>query len=106
MRGLTGPVPTELGLLTKLSGTFDLSSNKLTGRIPRELGMCVSLYSIKLNSNRLTGKVPPELLDLRRLKHLFLHDNELSGLKDAYYMLNAKNGLTFHLSCGPHFPKE
>eukprot|EP00936_MAST-01D_sp_MAST-1D-sp1_P001058 g1058.t1 len=102
---LEGQIPPSFGRLGRLA-VLDLSSNKLTGRIPRELGMCVSLYSIKLNSNRLTGEVPPELLELRRLKHLFLHDNELSGLKDAYFMLSTKNGLTFHLSCGPHFPKE
>ena len=35
--GLTGDIPSELGLLTKLS-TLELHGNELTGIVPTELG--------------------------------------------------------------------
>lgn len=57
--GLTGPIPTELGLLLSLKVLY-LEENKITGTIPTELGQ-PSLEQVWLNNNALVGSVPNAL---------------------------------------------
>ncbi|XP_026398312.1 probable LRR receptor-like serine/threonine-protein kinase At4g36180 [Papaver somniferum] len=52
--------PTEPGLFTSTS-SIDLSNNKLSGRIPSNIGYCGSLETLKLGHNNLSGKVTEEL---------------------------------------------
>ena len=47
--------------MTKLESLF-LSSNELTGQIPRELGNIFNLLFLGMRDNRLTGCIPEELL--------------------------------------------
>ena len=75
---LTGPIPPELGNLTRLT-KLDLNFNVLTGPIPPELGNLTSLKELKLNFNALTGPIPPELGNLTSLKELDLSFNALTG---------------------------
>ena len=75
---LTGPIPSQLGQLTKLEELF-LDSNQLTGEIPPELGQLTKLKRLFLDSNQLTGEIPPELGQLTKLIHLGLSFNQLSG---------------------------
>lgn len=56
---LTGSIPREIGDLTDLT-TLILSSNELTGSIPREIGNLTNLKWLHLRRNRLTGSVPKE----------------------------------------------
>ena len=77
-QGLVGPIPPELGNLTRLS-RLDLEGNDLKGPIPPELGKLSSLATLDLSDNSLTGQIPPELGDLDELAELDLSDNELSG---------------------------
>ena len=56
-----------------------LSANKLTGRLPAELGSLDALEVLSLRENDLTGPIPPELGDLKVLFGLQLHDNNLTG---------------------------
>ena len=77
--GLTGPIPPELGLLTRLQ-SLGLSDNGLSGPIPPELGRLRRLQTLKLNNNYLSGAVPSELGQLTRLQHLDLADNWLVSL--------------------------
>ena len=69
----------------KLGGTpmrvveVNLTSYRLAGTLPAELGSVSMLTAIKMRNNQLTGSIPPELNRLTRLETLLLHDNELSG---------------------------
>ena len=76
--GLVGPIPPELGDLTRLS-MLSLEGNDLQGPIPPELAKLTNLSLLDLGDNSLTGPVPPELADLTELTVLNLPDNELTG---------------------------
>ena len=76
--GLRGPIPAELGNLTKLE-RLDLAQNALTGSIPPELGNLANLTELDLGGNSLTGPIPPELGNFASLERLFLSGNGLSG---------------------------
>ena len=75
---LTGPIPPELGDLTKLR-LVQLESNQLTGEIPAELGKLNGLESLNLERNKLTGEIPPELGSLPNLEYLNVDTNRLTG---------------------------
>ena len=45
---LTGPIPSEVGLLTELR-IFNLQNNLLTGEIPTELGWMDVLWDLNLS---------------------------------------------------------
>ena len=75
---LTGPIPAELGDLTKLNWLW-LYDNALTGPIPAELGGLSKLEQLWLSNNQLTGPIPTWLGDLTRLKRLSLSTNQLTG---------------------------
>ena len=77
-RGLTGPIPAELGMLANLE-RLRLFGNDLSGRIPPELGDLENLESLNLRLNDLSGPIPPELGTLANLKSLSLSGNDLSG---------------------------
>ncbi|CAH8349297.1 unnamed protein product [Eruca vesicaria subsp. sativa] len=76
---LSGQIPESLhfcGSLQKL----DLSNNRLTGEIPRQLCSWLPfLVSLDLSNNELNGEIPPELAECRFLNSLILSDNRLSG---------------------------
>ncbi|KAM1919990.1 hypothetical protein ACFX15_023857 [Malus domestica] len=59
---------------------LDLSSNILTGTIPKELGKLTSLFNLNLGDNKLSGSVPSEIGLLTNLQHLNLAANDFSGL--------------------------
>lgn len=51
---LTGQIPRSIGLMTKLEGLY-LQLNQLSGNVPVEIGSCSSLIRIRLYNNVLTG---------------------------------------------------
>ena len=75
---LTGRIPPELGGLANLQSLF-LYRDNLTGPIPPELGNLANLRSLSLGENDLTGPIPPELGSLANLHSLSLHENDLTG---------------------------
>jgi len=75
---LTGPLPTEIGRLAKLT-TLDLWANQLTGPIPAELGNLVNLEVLRLGGNQFTGPIPAEIGQLSSLVELSLPLNQLTG---------------------------
>ncbi len=77
-RGLSGPIPEELGRLTELR-ELDLGSNRFSGSIPPELWDLDRLQSLRLGWNQLSGEIPPELGRLTALRELDLGGNRLSG---------------------------
>ena len=75
---LTGPIPPQLGHLTKLSDLI-LRDNQLTGSIPPELGNLTNLHQLGLGFNQLTGNIPSELGQLTKLEYLDLSVTQLTG---------------------------
>ena len=75
---LTGRIPRELGGLAHLQSLV-LSRDPLTGPIPPELGDLANLRELWLGENDLTGPIPPELGRLTNLRWLYLHENDLTG---------------------------
>jgi hypothetical protein len=60
--GLTGSLPTTLGLLTNLQFLW-LYDNALTGSLPSELGALASLKTLQVEGNPLNGIMPLEVCD-------------------------------------------
>ena len=75
---LDGVVPAELGMVERLR-YLNLRSNLLTGPIPPDLGRLAELESLQLQWNNLHGPIPPALGRLERLAVLNLRSNLLSG---------------------------
>ncbi|CAJ1911514.1 unnamed protein product [Cylindrotheca closterium] len=75
---VTGPIPTELGILTNLA-SLDLWVNSLEGTIPRSIGSLTQLTYLDLAENSLNGPIPSEIFALTRLVELYLLDNLLTG---------------------------
>ncbi|KAJ7553781.1 hypothetical protein O6H91_06G112600 [Diphasiastrum complanatum] len=75
---LTGPLPTELGNLTKLQ-MLNLQSCGFTGSIPAEFGNLAQLEFLALNDNHLDGNIPSSLGKLRSVSWFDLSQNLLSG---------------------------
>ena len=67
---LSGRIPPELGNLAGLTD-LSLSVNNLTGEIPPELGNLTELTDLYLRSNHLTGPIPPSFLQLEQLQGFF-----------------------------------
>ncbi|OMO80754.1 hypothetical protein COLO4_23952 [Corchorus olitorius] len=65
-------------ILVYLSG-IDLSSNKLTGKIPPEMGNFHTIIMMNLSHNSLSGAIPPSLSKLGKIESLDLSYNNLSG---------------------------
>ncbi|ESW24066.1 hypothetical protein PHAVU_004G099700 [Phaseolus vulgaris] len=59
--------------------SIDLSNNKLTGEIPKEIGYLVGLVSLNLSRNNLRGKIPSGIGSLSSLESLDLSRNHISG---------------------------
>jgi Leucine-rich repeat (LRR) protein len=75
---LSGPLPSELGNLTKLNKLV-LNNNQLTGTIPLELTNLTDLVELILRINQLTGVVPPQLGSMISLNYISLDGNQLTG---------------------------
>eukprot|EP00438_Fugacium_kawagutii_P036845 Skav204455 [mRNA] locus=scaffold1298:375227:378917:+ [translate_table: standard] len=75
---LSGKIPPELGKLQSLERLI-LSSNRLTGEIPPELGQLKKLSELDLRHNRLTGPIPPDLGELKKIQRFKIEDNQLTG---------------------------
>ncbi|GKV45930.1 hypothetical protein SLEP1_g52956 [Rubroshorea leprosula] len=58
---------------------IDLSSNKLTGKIPVQISILLELVQLNLSRNQLTGWIPPNIGQMRKLESLDLSWNQLSG---------------------------
>ncbi|XP_058216004.1 receptor-like protein EIX2 isoform X1 [Rhododendron vialii] len=63
----------------RLLKTIDLSSNKLSGKIPEQVGSLAGLHSLNLSRNTLTGKIIQEIGQMKMLESLDLSANKLSG---------------------------
>jgi Leucine-rich repeat (LRR) protein len=78
--GISGSVPTEIGLLSNLVD-LQLGDNLLTGNVPSQLGTLSSLQGLSLDDNRLSGPIPSELGQISTLQVLRLRSNALTGTR-------------------------
>ncbi|KAI8556244.1 hypothetical protein RHMOL_Rhmol05G0237400 [Rhododendron molle] len=69
----------EYGKNLRLLKTIDLSSNKLSGKIPEQVGSLAGLHSLNLSRNTLIGKIIQEIGRMKILESLDLSANKLSG---------------------------
>lgn len=68
--GITGSLPTEVGLLSNLK-LLHVQFNSLTGAIPTELGL-TSMTNLALHYNEMEGTIPTEVGALSGLHTLGL----------------------------------
>ncbi|TYI16032.1 hypothetical protein ES332_A08G227800v1 [Gossypium tomentosum] len=69
----------EYGNTLGLLKSIDLSCNKLSGKIPRELASLQGLINLNLSRNMLRGSIIREISQLKSLDSLDLSTNNLSG---------------------------
>ncbi|GJZ80528.1 MDIS1-interacting receptor like kinase 2-like protein [Tanacetum coccineum] len=74
---ISGSIPPEFGK-TQLQ-RLDLTSNRLVGEIPKELGQMKDMLYLSLSDNKLSGVIPHELRSLHSLLALDLSNNTLTG---------------------------
>ncbi|CAL4955658.1 unnamed protein product [Urochloa decumbens] len=102
--GLTGHIPKELSLLTGLR-SLNLSNNQISGPIPDDIGALSELESLDLSYNYLTGQIPSSLSDLTFLSCLNLSYNNLSGRIPSGQQLQTLNNKYMYIGnpglCGP-----
>ncbi|KAJ0772114.1 putative leucine-rich repeat-containing, plant-type, leucine-rich repeat domain superfamily [Helianthus annuus] len=98
----SGPIPKELMGLAGLRW-LNLSGNHLTGRIPEEIGKMTSLESLDLSLNQLEGKIPWSMSRLTTLNWLNLSSNKLTGEIPTSTQLQSFNETSFmsNTLCGP-----
>lgn len=75
---LSGEIPRNLSSLTSLVG-LQLGGNDLSGGIPKDLGLLDNLVVLDLADNRLTGEIPLALSNCSALAVLSLGSNLLGG---------------------------
>ena len=79
--GVTCSRPYTFSPMTKRVTTLNLSFNKVTGILPRELAFVSELRELDLNGNSLQGVIPYLMLTkLKSLEKLHLHMNDLFGM--------------------------
>ncbi|CAN1809209.1 Probable LRR receptor-like serine/threonine-protein kinase RFK1 [Linum perenne] len=75
---LSGKIPKELGNITTLT-YLCLEANQFTGSVPPELGKLVNLGTLMLTSNQLTGPLPISFAGLINLTDFRINDNSFTG---------------------------
>ncbi|XP_051186165.1 uncharacterized protein [Lolium perenne] len=68
----------EMGVHPNLT-YFDISSNKLFGRLSNHWGECYKLSMLRVSNNNITGVIPTSIGQLSQLEILDLSSNKLEG---------------------------
>jgi gliding motility-associated-like protein len=85
---LTGPLPPEIGNLSRLA-ELQLDNNNLTGTIPPEIGNLTLMEILFLDDNNFMGSIPDELGNLTMMNTLYLDNNQLTGaVPNSFINLN------------------
>ncbi|KAL8124494.1 hypothetical protein AgCh_012221 [Apium graveolens] len=78
-RGLTGSIPYQIGILSKLK-RLSLQYNDLTGNLPSSLVNLSQLQVLDVNTNDLRGSIPSGISSFKNLLFLHLGYNKLTGV--------------------------
>ncbi|MYA42704.1 MAG: hypothetical protein F4087_01420 [Gemmatimonadetes bacterium] len=85
---LIGTIPPELGALSNLT-VLVLGNNELTGEIPSELGRLSDLSTLRIGHHAFTGPLPPELGNLSNLRHLIIAQAQGGQSRDGIGLTGA-----------------
>ncbi|XP_028773359.1 receptor-like protein EIX1 [Neltuma alba] len=91
---LSGEIPRELMSLLGLV-SLNLSRNWLSGEIPINIGNLESLEFLDLSNNKLSSPIPPSLANIDRLSMLDLSNNHLYGKIPIGTQLQSFNALSY-----------
>ena len=75
---LRGSLPTQVGLLTKLT-MLQVRLNQFDGSIPTHIGRLLELNELDVQGNALTGTIPSEIGGVTLLRKLYVEENILGG---------------------------
>ena len=75
---ISGKIPSELGNLIN-SERLEMQQNKFSSNIPHEIGKLHKLQVLTLNTNNFYGNIPSSIGNLTILIQLELHENNLQG---------------------------
>jgi Leucine-rich repeat (LRR) protein len=100
---LSGEIPKQL---TSLQGLrfLNLSNNQLQGKIPQKINAMKLLECFDVSMNQLTGEIPQSMASLTFLNHLNLSYNNFSGRIPSSTQLQSFSAWSFignHDLCGP-----
>ncbi|XVE72760.1 hypothetical protein DITRI_Ditri11bG0064600 [Diplodiscus trichospermus] len=91
---LSGEIPREIASLQGLI-TLNLSRNMLKGSIVRKIGQLKGLESLDLSTNRLSGEIPESMANLSYLSVLNLSNNNFSGKIPLSTQLQSFNATSY-----------
>jgi receptor kinase-like protein len=74
-----GVIPASLSNLSTTLTYLDLSTNKISGSIPRDIGNLLNLQTLNLSNNYITGALPSATGRLQNLQALTIENNNIGG---------------------------
>ncbi|XP_010468402.2 PREDICTED: receptor like protein 30-like [Camelina sativa] len=91
---ISGHIPRSIGLLSELR-LLNLSGNAFTGKIPSSLANITKLETLDLSRNNFSGEIPRSLGNLSFLSNINFSHNHLQGLVPRSTQFGSQNCYSF-----------